>query len=91
MEPAGCGKDALVEGVGECPEDALICSKLSELSSFVLLNKINKFSTDYGGECCCKLRLVGESHHSLFGLVNIQLQTRVVTPVHKLLDGSLLL
>lgn len=91
VEPAGCGKDALVEGVGEYPEEALICSRLSEPSSFVLLNKISKFSMDCGGDCCCQLLLVGKTHHTRFGLVNIWLQMRVVTPIHHLLGGSLLL
>lgn len=72
--------EALVEGPEECPEDALIYSNLVELSSFVLLNKLSRFSVDYGGDCCCQLPLVGKSHRALFGLVNIHLQPRLVTP-----------
>lgn len=57
MGPAGWGKDALVEEGGERPEDALIVLQINWASSFVLLNRTNKFSIDYGGDCCCQ-RLV---------------------------------
>lgn len=55
---------------------------------FVLLNYLDQFSLDRGGNCCSLLPLpVGERHHPPFGLLNIQLQAGVIAPLRKLMQS----